>query len=42
MAKLMQVSTHQIRYFEEKGMLDPAYSLQIKQVHEFNFLILYK
>ncbi|PZT54952.1 transcriptional regulator [Paenibacillus silvae] len=26
LAKLMQVSTHQIRYFEEKGILDPAYT----------------
>lgn len=26
LAKLMQVSTHQIRYFEEKGILNPAYT----------------
>lgn len=25
LAKLMQVSVHQIRYFEEKGVLLPAY-----------------
>jgi len=26
LAKLMNVSTHQIRYFEEKGVLKPAYT----------------
>lgn len=26
LARLMQVSVHQVRYFEEKGVLDPAYT----------------
>lgn len=26
LAKLMNVSVHQIRYFEEKGVLEPAYT----------------
>lgn len=47
LAKLMQVSVHQIRYFEEKGVLQPAYTAanqyrmySMEQVYELAHILL--
>ncbi|WP_409179037.1 MerR family transcriptional regulator [Brevibacillus fortis] len=47
LAKLMNVSTHQIRYFEEKGVLEPAYTddnqyrmYGIAQIYQLSHILL--
>lgn len=47
LAKLMNVSVHQIRYFEEKGVLEPAYTdnnqyrmYSIEQVYQLAHILL--